>query len=163
MDSTVMSNTRHNPMLYNLNIAIIFVCLFNIPASAQVAHKAFPEWYDTYQLTDRKGHVGALFSPRCDASAEKILDQWRGSLVFKYSQGAVSVNDEPWILDLDHQCPKVIAHRPPDPSIKGRVDISFYLDDRGRGKKRGIAHLAYSEGDPACLTAIVFVSKWIEP
>ena len=138
----------------------MIACLLGVSALARADNKSSEGWYGTYKLKDKKGYVSAIDIPRCDASAEEILDRWRGSLVIKYSKGAILVNDESWILDpvILPLCPGISAHRPLDPSIKGRIDVSFQLDRRER---RGVAFLSCSYEDTKCKIAIAFTGDWI--
>lgn len=145
-------------MINNLNLRVILVCLLGMTAFAWADQDRAERRYGTYTLADRPGYVKSIGStPLCDASAEKLLDRWRGSLLIKYSKGAVSVNGEPWIFDGDWST-NAGAHRPPDPSVKGRLFVG--LD---RSYKRGMGSLTFSDEDRTCSTTIAFIGKWAEP
>ena len=148
-------------MIHKFHIAMMLVCFLGISAPAQADKKTPNGWEGTYKLKDRKGYLSATGVPRCDASAEEILDRWRGLLVIEYSKGAVSVNGESWISDPAYLwCLSVYAHRPPDPSIPGRINISFHTQGRDR---RGVALLVYSDESAKCLTSIAFAGERTKP
>ena len=81
--------------------------------------------------------------------------------MIEYSKGAVSVNGESWISDPAYLwCLSVYAHRPPDPAIHGRINISFHT----RGSDRdGVALLVYSDESTKCLSAIAFIGERTKP
>ena len=144
-------------MACNIDLRVILVCLLGVPAFAWADQNSPEGRHGTYTLADRPGYVKSIGTPLCDASAEKLLDRWRGSLVIKYSKGAVSVNGEPWIFDGDWST-NAGAHRPPDPSVKGRLFVGFSVR-----KKLGGASLSFSDEGRTCGTAIAFFGKWSEP
>ena len=154
-------------MIRKLNIAMMLVCFLGISASAQVNQKKpSPGGYGTYKLADKKGYHGPIDIQRCDASAEKILDRWRGSLVIEYGRGTLSVNGEPWLFTLAPPFFSVRAQRSPDPSIKGRIDVLFrlkYWSGSKGSEKRGEALLMYSGDNPACQTGVLFAGEWTPP
>jgi len=143
-------------MINNLNLRLILVCLLGMPAFAWADRDRAEGRYGTYTLADRPGYLQSIGTPLCDASAEKLLDRWRGSLVIKYSKGAVSVNGEPWIFDGDWST-NAGAHRP-DLPVKGRLFVGFSIR-----KGLGGASLSFSDEGRTCATSIAFFGKWAEP
>lgn len=158
---------RRIPMIRKFSIAIMLMCFLGTSAFAQVnPKKPLRGRQGTYKLADKKGYHGPIDIPRCDASAEKILERWRGSLVIEYSKGTVLVNGESWIFVFDHPFFSVSAQRPSDPSIKGRIDVAFHLKDRDgpNGRyKQGVAFLIYSGDNPTCQTGVLFAGDWTPP
>ena len=147
-----------NLMTRGLNLRVMLVCLLVMPVPAE-ANPDTPEGrHGTYKLTDMRGYSRSIGLPLCDAKAERILDRWRGSLVIKYSKGAVSVNEEQWIFEGDYPLTNAGAQRPSDSSINGQIEVWFK-----RSYKRGLAHLVYSDETKKCQTAVAFIGKWVEP
>lgn len=140
------------------NLWAVLVCTFAGPALAKADENTPEGRYGTYKLTDMTGYQKAHGLPFCEANAEKILDKWRGTLTIKYSKGTILVNDEPWIFDGDYSITNVVGHRPPDPKIKGRIDVGFL-----RVRKRGLATLFYFDEGRTCSTVVAFTGKWTEP
>ena len=145
-------------MTDNLALRVTIVFLLGVPAFAWADQNSAKGRHGTYTLTDMPGHGKSIGKPLCDASADKILDQWRGSLVIKYSKGTVSVNGEPWIFVGDYPWMNAGANRPPDSSIKGNLFVGFH-----RSYKRGMAVLFFSDEARTCSTSIAFIGKWVEP
>ena len=145
-------------MVRSRALVLIMVSLIGTSTSAWAERNRPGRWHGTYTLTDRPGYKKSITLPLCDPSAEKILDRWRGTLVIKHADKAVTVNGEQWIYDGEYLSVNAAAHRPPDSSIKYRIDILF-----GGRSKTGIASLLLSDEDRRCATVLAFIGKWAEP
>jgi hypothetical protein len=136
----------------------MLVCIFVTPAFAESNQNTPEGRYGTYKLTDMPGYSKSLGLPLCDPIAENILDKWRGPLVIKYSKGTVWVNEEQWILNGDYPLTNVVARRPADSKINGRIEATFKPSHR-----RGLAHLVFSDDGRKCQTAVAFIGRWTKP